>query len=169
MLQLEWAVLADKLGLSESMIYAVRAGRVGMSDKAIHRLEALEREAGMHKGSSSATIAAESVALEIGTDFSDQQVLFNALMVEHAQLKERFQRVDDIIERMKASQVITSYRKHDRAGRVSSKPPGAEVLKAISHAGAAQQLAQESAPKQTAGGPSADKPAPVAGAGKAKR
>ena len=56
-----------------------------------------------------------------------------------------------------------------RGARVSSKPPGAEVLKAISHAGAAQQLAQESAPKQTAGGPSADKPAPVAGAGKAKR
>jgi transcriptional regulator with XRE-family HTH domain len=45
--QWKWAEVAKALDLSEQMIYAVRAKRCGLSDKAAWRLRNLEFEAGL--------------------------------------------------------------------------------------------------------------------------
>jgi transcriptional regulator with XRE-family HTH domain len=42
-----WADVAKKLGRSESYIYAVCAGRSGVSQKVLYRIEQLEREIGI--------------------------------------------------------------------------------------------------------------------------
>lgn len=46
-LQLNWSEIAAKVGLSESMLYQVKAGKKNLSDKAIYRLEQAERSAGL--------------------------------------------------------------------------------------------------------------------------
>lgn len=46
-LQLNWAEVAAQVGLSESMLYQVKAGKKNLSDKAIFRLEQAERSAGL--------------------------------------------------------------------------------------------------------------------------
>lgn len=46
-LQSNWADIAQKLDLSESMVYQVKSGKKELSEKAIYRLEQAEREAGI--------------------------------------------------------------------------------------------------------------------------
>lgn len=45
--QLNWAEVAARLGLSESMIYQVKSGRRSMSSKSLYRLAAAETAAGI--------------------------------------------------------------------------------------------------------------------------
>ena len=45
--QLSWKQTAEAIGLSESMIYQVKSGKKALSPKALHRLAAAERKAGL--------------------------------------------------------------------------------------------------------------------------
>jgi len=45
--QCNWAEIANDIGLSEGMVYAVIAGKKFLSDKSIHRLQVLESAVGI--------------------------------------------------------------------------------------------------------------------------
>jgi len=63
--QCNWAEIARDIDLSEAMVYAVIAGKKSLSDKAIYRLEELERASGIINwggGEQGETIQGETIA-----------------------------------------------------------------------------------------------------------
>ena len=74
-LQLNWAEIAAKVGLSESMLYQVKAGKKNLSDKAVYRLEQAEREAGLLEPEERAVL--EDLPEKVQKAFSD--IYFNRL------------------------------------------------------------------------------------------
>lgn len=75
-LQLNWSEVAEKVGLSESMLYQVKAGKKNLSDKAIYRLEVTEKEAGL--GPMVHFKAASALATAMGGTEEERQRNFEA-------------------------------------------------------------------------------------------
>lgn len=109
-LQLNWAEMAVKVGLSESMLYQVKAGKKNLSDKAIYRLEMAERESGLSRPVEIS--AAAALATEMGGSDAEKQANFTAItralfgaksglleaLDELAEIKERVDRLHKKIE-----------------------------------------------------------------------
>lgn len=148
--QWKWADFANKLGLSESMIYAVIAGRNSLGEMAIYRLEQLEKEAVITK----VTSAAEEVAVGMPGSLEEQQGLFNRLVIEYGELKDKITTVEEIIKRMSQSRTIKSYRAGEKADATEKDIRTRAQIGAAKVLGEAQQAAAESELSQTGPAPS---------------